>query len=126
MNDDRGDFDALQVPDEVEISQTFPYGLLYPCDYAEGGEVARLAWIGEIASDAQLERALSICRRILLLDPRYRELLAQPLDLRPLLPASELLFELAPVVPRQRRRVDQGEPLGSAKIRIPPLLDRME
>src|SRR5687768_4377411 len=119
MNDDRGDFDAPQVPDEVEISQTFPYGLLYPCDYPEGGEVAHLAWIGEIAGDPQLERALSICRRILLLESRHGELLAQPLDLRTLLPASELLLELAPVLPRQRRRVDQGEPLGSAKMRIP-------
>ena len=45
MNDDRGGFHPFQVPDEVEISKTFPYRLLHPGDHPEGGKIRGFAWI---------------------------------------------------------------------------------
>src|SRR5687767_13154681 len=109
MNDYRGDSDAPQVPDEVEISQTFPYGFLHPSDYPEGGEVARFPRIGKIAGDTELEGPLPVCGRIPVLEPRCGELLAPLLDLRALLSAPEFSLELAPIFTRQRRGIDQCE-----------------
>src|ERR671922_157093 len=50
-------FDALQ---EVEVTKTFPHLLLDAADYTKRREIMRATRIGEIASDRQLERALTI------------------------------------------------------------------
>src|SRR4026207_740349 len=111
MNDLRRDSDTFQVPDEVEIPQTFPYGLLHPSDYPEGGKVTRFPRIREVACDPQLESALPVSGRISLLESRRLELCPQHVDLGALLAAIELGLELAPIRERQRRRIDQRQPM---------------
>src|SRR6267143_3891188 len=103
MDHNRGGFDPLQVADQVEIPQTFPYGLLHFAHDSERREVASLARIRKVTGDAKLERALAICRRILLPQPRSPQLLPLLLDLGALLPAIELRLECAPT--RQSTRL---------------------
>ena len=69
MYDYRRGFDAVQVSDEVEIPQTFPYGLLHPGDYPEGREVSRFARIRKIPRDSQLEDTLPVRGRSFSLSP---------------------------------------------------------
>jgi hypothetical protein len=66
MYDYRGDFDPRQLPDEVEIAETFPDGLLYAADHPEWRQICCVARVGEIAGDSELESALSIRLRIAL------------------------------------------------------------
>ena len=102
MNDDRGDFDALQVPDEVEISQAFPYRLLHPADDPEGCQIPRFAWIREVTGDAELECALPVCGRILLLEPDAASSSRMLLDLRDSAAAGRILPRTAACIPSSK------------------------
>src|ERR1700730_9185340 len=126
MDDDRGGFDALQVADQVETSQTIPYRLLHSSDDSEGCEVAGFARIRKITCEAELESALAIRARILLPQPRPCQLFPRLLDLRCLLPAIELCLECSPVFERQRRRTHEGESGGRHQMGILPLLYRIK
>ena len=76
MNDDRGGFHPFQVPDEVEIAQAFPHGLLHPSDHSEGGEIPGFAWIPKITSDTKLEGALPVGLWVPLSQAGRRQLVA--------------------------------------------------
>src|SRR5689334_10181352 len=123
MNDNGGDFDAIQLADQVEITEAFPHRLLNSRDDAERSEIGRLVWIGEVAGDAQLERTLSICRGISLAKSGSRQPFSKSLDLRTRLTAGEFGVKLAPVLARQSRRIDQHQPRRRNEMRVSPLLD---
>src|ERR1700674_553409 len=104
MDDDRGGFDPLQIAYQVEIAQTFPYGLLHFGHDSEWREVASFARIRKITGNAELERALAIGGRIFLPQPRPCQLFPKLLDPGCQLTPIELHLECAPVLACQRRR----------------------
>src|SRR3954447_8973766 len=100
MEDYRGNSDALESADQVEITKTLPYRLLHSADDSEGRQVSCLAWVGKIPSYTQLERPLSIRLWISLTQTGVGKLLPQFLDLRALLPTRKFRLELTPIFRR--------------------------
>src|SRR5436190_24170539 len=125
MNHNRWQFDPVQVPDEVEVTETFPDRLLYLADDPERCQVGRFVRVRKIARDAQLESALPIRLGIALAQSRGVQLVAQFLDLRAPLTTREFCLELLPILSRQGCRIDECDSRWRWILRVSPLLDHV-
>src|ERR1035437_7238263 len=126
VDDDGGTAHGGEFVREIECAQTFPDRLLHTARDPERSQVAGPVRVGEIAGDAELERALPVCGGIAFLEARGCEFGAEPLNGGAMLPACEFGLERRTVRARDRRRIDQGEPRGRRSSGALRGLDRVQ
>src|SRR4051812_40095152 len=108
MNDERRETNRIELAPlrEIEIAEALPDRLLDSTDDAKGSQVGRARRIGEIAGDADLERALPVGIRVAITEARRRQLVAHRPNRRTALSSIEFALEVVAPAARDGGGID--------------------